>query len=196
MIYEKYNLRGRLVKCQLFNGMEFVEHQGYYESHKWGRMHRVVYEFYNKCSILPGHEVHHIDEDPSNNDISNLQLMTKSDHIKHHMKDRDKTTEHKDNLSKNHADVSGSQNPMFGKTVYEVWLEKWGKEIADEKQQSMIEKQKISRQGKTPMLGHNHSQEAKQKISESLKGKNTETRGPMSQEHKDKISQALRNKYN
>jgi group I intron endonuclease len=33
----------------------------------------------------------------------------------------------------------GNNNPMFGKTVYDVWVEKYGKEEADKKQQHLIE---------------------------------------------------------
>lgn len=33
--------------------------------------------------------------------------------------------------------VKGSGNPMYGKNVYDVWVKKYGKEIADEKQQKI-----------------------------------------------------------
>ena len=38
--------------------------------------------------------------------------------------------EYKDNMSKS---LSGEKNPMFNKTIYEVWHIKYGKEIADKK---------------------------------------------------------------
>ena len=46
-------------------------------------MHRYVWEFYN-TKIPDGYEVHHIDFDRSNNNISNLQLLTVSEHKKLH----------------------------------------------------------------------------------------------------------------
>jgi group I intron endonuclease len=41
-----------------------------------------------------------------------------------------KSKEHKRKLSETHK---GKNNGMYGKTFYEVWIEKYGKEIADEK---------------------------------------------------------------
>ena len=43
---------------------------------------------------------------------------------------------------------SGSKNPMFGKSVYDVWLEKYGKEEADKRQKESNEKNKNSNTGK------------------------------------------------
>lgn len=40
--------------------------------------------------IPEGMDVHHIDEDKSNNDISNLKLLNRSDHLFEHWKDEDK----------------------------------------------------------------------------------------------------------
>ncbi len=34
---------------------------------------------------------------------------------------------------KDHVDRSGKNNPMYGKTVYETWVKKYGKDIADER---------------------------------------------------------------
>lgn len=44
-----------------------------------------------------------------------------------------KTQEFRDKISKI---SSGENNSMYGKRVYDVWLEKYGKEIADQKKQS------------------------------------------------------------
>lgn len=41
--------------------------------------------------------------------------------------------EHRKNISENHWNSSGSKNPMFGKSFYDCWVEKYGKETADEK---------------------------------------------------------------
>ena len=48
--------------------------------------HRLVYEdFYGE--IPEGYQVHHIDRDKDNNSISNLQLLSNSEHQKIHYKD-------------------------------------------------------------------------------------------------------------
>ena len=50
------------------------------------RIHRYVWEYYNGA-IPKGYDVHHKDHDKSNNDISNLELITKAEHTKLHSKD-------------------------------------------------------------------------------------------------------------
>jgi hypothetical protein len=35
--------------------------------------------------------------------------------------------------------TSGKNNPMYGRSIYDVWLEKFGKEIADQKYKSWRE---------------------------------------------------------
>lgn len=61
---------------------------GYYLSSakingKRRRLHVFVWEHYNG-SVPEGYQVHHIDEDKGNNDITNLVLMTSSKHSRHH----------------------------------------------------------------------------------------------------------------
>lgn len=46
--------------------------------------HRLVMERYLGRFLEKGEVVHHIDENPRNNVIENLRLMTKEDHDKHH----------------------------------------------------------------------------------------------------------------
>ena len=47
------------------------------------RMHVYVWEFYNG-PVPQGFHIHHIDEDKSNNDISNLELLSEFDHLSLH----------------------------------------------------------------------------------------------------------------
>jgi endogenous inhibitor of DNA gyrase (YacG/DUF329 family) len=78
-------------KHQSFNGLNFCrdDSTGYYlNSTIRERMHRYVWEFYNG-PIPAGFEIHHINGDKSNNDISNLQLMTNADHMSLHGRKRD-----------------------------------------------------------------------------------------------------------
>ena len=43
-------------------------------------------------------------------------------------------------------DRSGKNNPMYGKSVYDTWVKKFGKEKADKMQSEMLEKNKIASQ--------------------------------------------------
>ena len=72
-----------------YDGLIFVrdDRTGYYlnsKTHK--RLHRYVWEKYN--GVIPnGYDVHHVDHDKSNNDIGNLQLLSRNEHMKLHWKD-------------------------------------------------------------------------------------------------------------
>lgn len=72
----------------IFDNLSFRRDKktGYFlnaKTHK--RLHVYVWE-YHKGKIPPGYEVHHKDFDKNNNDISNLQLLTKSEHTRLHGK--------------------------------------------------------------------------------------------------------------
>lgn len=69
---------------QYFDGIKFTldEQTGYYK-HITTFMHRYVWEFYNG-KIPDGYEIHHKDLNRNNNDISNLECLSKSDHRKLH----------------------------------------------------------------------------------------------------------------
>ena len=49
--------------------------------------HRWLYEQHYNITIPDGYIVHHIDEDIHNNDISNLQMMTRSEHVQLHSRE-------------------------------------------------------------------------------------------------------------
>ena len=76
-------------KFQYFDGLKFTRDNktGYYlNSTLRKRIHRYVWEFYNG-DIPKGHHIHHIDGNKSNNDISNLQLLSASEHTRMHAKE-------------------------------------------------------------------------------------------------------------
>lgn len=56
------------------------------DRHGYVREHRLVYEEYHKCNLLPWTEIHHIDENPSNNDINNLKAIFHKQHVSLHKK--------------------------------------------------------------------------------------------------------------
>jgi hypothetical protein len=92
--YERINRLGNLKKYAKFNDIEFVLYNKYYINQKIKkRLHNYEYEYYYG-KITKGYVVHHIDFNPENNNISNLQLLTNSEHNKIHSK--------------------GINNPMYG----------------------------------------------------------------------------------
>ena len=92
----------------VYNGVSFKrdKQSGYFLSsckiggkRKW--LHVVVWET-EKGTVPEGYVVHHIDGDKYNNNIENLTLLSKSEHIKHHASNW--TDEHRDRLRKNLAE--------------------------------------------------------------------------------------------
>lgn len=80
-----------------------------------------------------------------------------SEETKHKMKtcNRDKSFfETKEYKEKQKKRASGVNNPMFGRTFYEIWVDKYGKEKADELLIQFKKKQSINSSGsKNPMFG-------------------------------------------
>lgn len=76
-------------KFIVFNGQKFRLHaNGYYMTENWGRgtpstLHRAIWSFHNG-PIPEGFHVHHKDGDKFNNDISNLEAISRRDHLAHH----------------------------------------------------------------------------------------------------------------
>lgn len=75
------------MKEQYFNGIRFTIGPGrrYFSNSavKPKSMHQYVWTYYNG-TIPKGYDVHHVDGDRYNNDISNLQLLERSEHKKLH----------------------------------------------------------------------------------------------------------------
>lgn len=85
-----------------FDGIRFYQDKrGYWLGHvdnKPKRLHVHVWETYN-CKVPKGYHVHHIDHDTNNNEIDNLMLMEKTEHLKYHAKLQNKNLA-KENLNK------------------------------------------------------------------------------------------------
>ena len=71
----------REVPIQIFNGRTYYQYEGRYFTSHIRKMHRDVWSFYNG-EIPKGYHIHHIDGDVKNNDISNLELMEASAHLR------------------------------------------------------------------------------------------------------------------
>ena len=66
------------------------------------RLHRYIYEKYNG-PIPKGHDIHHIDHNKDNNEIENLQLLTRYNHKGLHGKEvsEEKRQKYRDNMNNN-----------------------------------------------------------------------------------------------
>ena len=64
-------------------------------------LHKAIYEDYHKCTLLPKTHVHHIDKNPLNNSIENLQILSSSEHLKLHGQSKELSTKIKQSKSTN-----------------------------------------------------------------------------------------------
>lgn len=71
---------------QEFNGVRYYR-CGFYFQRKGVRLHRVVWEAVHGVPVPAGFHVHHRDEDRSNNQPDNLELLEGRAHVAHHSKD-------------------------------------------------------------------------------------------------------------
>ena len=179
-----------------YDGIKFWKlKDGYYEC-KGMRLHRYIWEKYNGCKIPEGYIIHHKNENKKDNDLSNLELMTKSNHTrlhstgKHHNLGTTLSEEHKQKLSDNNSRY------WAGKTFSEEHKEKIGEakkgislwpegRVFTEEHKSNIA---LSKMGNTNMLGKHHTEETKLQMSITRKGR------VASDETKAKISVALKGK--
>lgn len=74
-----------MTKSVKFDGHIFTRSDGerYYRNTKYGYLHRYVWEKHYG-DIPEGYEIHHIDRNTDNNDISNLECLSSLEHHKFH----------------------------------------------------------------------------------------------------------------
>lgn len=106
---------------------ESVSHTTYFRCGANGPMyHRDIWEFHNG-PIPDGMIVHHIDENPSNNNISNLQIMTQAEHNKLHAETRS------DEYVRRNKEVMDKIRPLTNawrrSEVGQKWYSEHGKRI-------------------------------------------------------------------
>jgi len=177
----------------------------------WDYWYRFVWVQKNG-EIPDGYEVHHIDDNPHNDNINNLQLLTEEEHKALHGKKRVWSEETKKKISdslKSNPDLSDIQKEQWKKRKASDWkypeegkkkLSEYGKTLVGElnpffgKKHSAesIDKNRQAHLGKpSPLKGKKMSDEARRKMSEAKKGKPSPRKGkPMSEEAKQKLSES------
>lgn len=81
---------------QKFDGVSYYL-CGQYFQRKGKRLHRTVWEYHNG-PIPEGCDIHHVDGDRSNNDISNLQLLKESEHHSKHMNEPERKEKSREDI--------------------------------------------------------------------------------------------------
>jgi hypothetical protein len=91
------------------------------------KVHHLVFETHNNYKLKDGECVHHTDEDKENNYFDNLKLMTKSDHKKIHMAEKNNPNfgkhlshETKNKISINQPNRNGENHPRHKLTEEQV----------------------------------------------------------------------------
>jgi len=74
---------------------------------KFKLIHSIIFETFNNYKLKDNECVHHIDFIKENNFLGNLKLMTIPEHHSLHNKGKIFSEEHRNNISKNHADFKG-----------------------------------------------------------------------------------------
>lgn len=103
---------------------------------------------------------------------------------KHH------TDESKKKIGGSVHDYSGKNNPMYKKSVYDIWLKKYGKDVADAKFAQMKRLDSESNMGnKNGFYGKKHSDATLSNFSEMKSGINNPMHG---KKHSDETKQRMR----
>lgn len=101
--YKKHTTEVTKIKTEF--GTATLLKDGYYqittckEGNKGKLLHRLIYEKYYG-EIPEDCHIHHKDGNRSNNLINNLECLNKSKHLSLHMKDKPKSLEHRNKMSK------------------------------------------------------------------------------------------------
>ena len=147
-----------------------------------------IVEKVDKSSNLISREQYYMDKlDPEYN------IAPKADRSEHSQETREK-------MSRNHADVSGENNPIYGKHRSQATRDKisknhadmsganhpfYGKELSEEHKNNIKENLADMSGENNPNYGREFSAEVRQRMSEASKGKE------LSEEHKNKISKSM-----
>ena len=124
-----------------YNGYRFYpDKRGYWLGHpkengRPVRLHVYVWET-ERGPIPEGYHVHHIDHNPDNNEIENLQLIPKSEHLKYHSGLQDKAWARQNMLDKAIPAAAAWRKSEEGK----AWQKKHNKEVMQKRANEKVEK--------------------------------------------------------
>lgn len=94
----------------IFDGHKFTKDKktGYYlkTTKPRTRLHIYVWEYYNKCKVPKGFDIHHIDKNKDNNDISNLMCISRKRHNEIHKEDSKDWTDEQWEEARNRMDYA------------------------------------------------------------------------------------------
>lgn len=136
-----------IVEKQVVKTVRYIEYNGYrfysdkrgywigqVEDGRFVRLHIYVWE--NEVGEIPdGYHIHHKDFNPDNNDISNLQLMPKHEHLKYHSNLQDKEWARR-NLEER---ARPKAKEWHGSEAGIEWHRKHGKEVAEKLKLATVE---------------------------------------------------------
>jgi hypothetical protein len=157
---DKYNSRDRSIGYNIANGgqggdvrlyMSDEQYLNYCQSisiSKKGKTKGIPLSEKNKIGISKGLKNYYSENEHISKGIP-LSEETK-EKISIALKGREFTDEWKLKLkeSRSKLDISGKNNPMYGKSVYDVWLDKYGEEEANIRLKNMKEKLSIAGKSK------------------------------------------------
>jgi hypothetical protein len=104
-------------------------------------LHKSIYEFYNG-PVLPGFELHHIDFNKENNEISNIKCLSIRDHKKIHNEDKKKkygNNWNKENIKKARIGL----RKWFDSKDYVKWVDENRERIRENARMSYRNRKKI-----------------------------------------------------
>ena len=121
-------------KIQYYKGIKFVryDNQKYYVASIGGGnvlLHRFIW-LCERGAIPDGYDVHHIDHDFDHNEISNFELLTRSEHIKKHFEESSEEfkKQTRDNMRKARSSqkcIDSYKTPEFRKKMSEQAKRLW-----------------------------------------------------------------------
>ncbi|WP_423774799.1 HNH endonuclease signature motif containing protein [Bacteroides heparinolyticus] len=125
----KINKRRCAVPMQIFNGKAYHRYAGErYFTRGTHKMHRDVWEYYHGA-IPKGYHVHHIDEDTSHNDISNLELLEEHEHLRMHEAEKQQDPQYRELQIQRMDYAREFANKWHGSEAGHEWHVKHGKEV-------------------------------------------------------------------
>ena len=137
-----FNKNGPSIKI-IFNGVSYRRYpesdrrelRQYFTAQAGDRLHRAIWEDYHKKQIPEGFCIHHIDENTLNNDITNLQLISITDHQKHHSIERLQDSKYKKFLQDTLSKAQESAKEWHSSEEGREWHSQHAKDVWNNAQQ-------------------------------------------------------------